>query len=186
MTPTFSWNERFSLIDYFMPTDAQICVAFSVTQDELDTARQLRSSGTFRSVPTMNCSQHAGIFNVDITKVPTPPPIRVVVPTSASPKHTVPVVVSEDERPLCASRPIKELQKRGRKGDKIAKAFMSVPTTPTPVQSFMAEHCVSLAVLRQSKRFIEAMDPVTASDIGKVIVKQDKTTKTLMIWREPK
>jgi hypothetical protein len=43
---------------------------------------------------------------------------------------------------------------------------------------------VSLAVLRQAKRFISNMTPDEAAVVGKVVVKQDKDTKILMIWRE--
>ena len=54
---------------------------------------------------------------------------------------------------------------------------MSAPTAPMPVDAFMKQHSVSLAVLRQAKRFIEKMDPDTQAKIGKVNVKQDKATK---------
>lgn len=186
MTNTFSWNDRFALIDYFLPSDPQICVAFNVTQDELDTARDLRTAGTFKNTPNIDCSQYTGIFNVVVPEVPT------VVPSVICPAIAKPVApparphpnVTVHTKPETATRRIKEPQKRGRKGDKITKALQAVPLTPTSVDSFIAEHGVSLAVLRQSKRFIEGMDAATARTIGRVNVRQDKTTRQLMIWRE--
>ena len=72
MTQTFSWNDRFALIDYFLPSDPQICVAFGLTQDELDTARDLRTAGTFKSTPNFDAVQFDGIFNVKVPEVVAP------------------------------------------------------------------------------------------------------------------
>lgn len=183
MTPNLSWNDRFALIDYFMPSDAQACVAFGLTQDELDTARDLRSAGTFKSSPNVDFDQFTGIFNVVVPEVPTPAPapIRPIVTKSVTrPQPTATV----HAKPESATRRPKEPQKRGRKGDKITKALQAVPTAPMSVDAFIAEHGVSLAVLRQSKRFIEGMDAATAKAIGRVNVRQDKATRRLMIWRE--
>lgn len=187
MSQNLSWNDRFALIDYFLPSDAQICVAFGLTQDELDTARDLRSAGTFKNTPNFDYEQHVGIFNVNVPEVVAPAPVitpitrpKPAVVTSVRPQPTATV----HAKPECATRRIKEPQKRGRKGDKIIRALQAVPTSPIPVDSFIAEHGVSLAVLRQSKRFIEGMDAGTAKTIGRVNVRQDKTTRQLMIWRE--
>lgn len=78
----------------------------------------------------------------------------------------------------------KEPKKRGRKGDKITTAFLSVSTVPVCANDFAEQHGISIAVLRQSKRFISTMDANIASQIGNIIVKQDKSTKKLMIWKE--
>lgn len=187
MTTTLSWNDRFALIDYFLPSDAQICVAFGLTQDELDTARDLRSAGTFKNTPNIDCHQYDGIFNVKVPEVivPPAPPAPMVRPkTPIVPSVRPQMTATVHAKPETATRRVKEPQKRGRKGDKITKALQAVPTTPMSVDAFIAEHGVSLAVLRQSKRFIEGMDAATARTIGRVNVRQDKTTRQLMIWRE--
>jgi hypothetical protein len=46
------------------------------------------------------------------------------------------------------------------------------------------QHGVSLAVLRQSKRFLAKLDPAIVATIGRINVRQDKATKQLMIWRD--
>lgn len=75
-------------------------------------------------------------------------------------------------------------KKRGRKGSKIQQALLAVPKSPVNINSFMTQHGVSLAVLRQSKRFVAGLDPAVQERIGTVHVKQDKSTKTLTIWRD--
>ena len=188
MTTNLSWNDRFALIDYFLPSDPQICVAFGLTQDELDTARDLRAAGTFKNTPNFDAIKYDGIFNVKVPEVVVAPQPTITTPTR--PKTTVATQIRPQSqatvhaKPESATRRVKEPQKRGRKGDKIAKALLAVPTSPVSVDAFIAEHGVSLAVLRQSKRFIEGMDATTAQSIGRVNVRQDKTTRQLMIWRE--
>lgn len=187
MTQTFSWNDRFALIDYFLPSDPQICVAFGLTQDELDTARDLRTAGTFKSTPNFDAVQFDGIFNVKVPEVVAPAVVATPIKTTVAPTSFVrpqSTSTATYTKPESATKRIKEPQKRGRKGDKITRALQSVPTSPVPVDAFILEHGVSLAVLRQSKRFIEGMDAATARTIGRVNVRQDKATRTLMIWRE--
>lgn len=94
-------------------------------------------------------------------------------------KHVIspPESASKREYPTHRSR-------RGRKSNKIINALLSAPTTPVPVEAFMAEHDVSLPVLRQAKRFAEAADPETAAKIGTVRVRQNRITRELMIWKE--
>lgn len=188
MTTNLSWNDRFALIDYFLPSDPQICVAFGLTQDELDTARDLRAVGTFKNTPNFDAIKYDGIFNVKVPEVVVAPQPPADVPTHS--KTTVATQVRPQPqvtvhtKPESATRRVKEPQKRGRKGDKIVKALLAVPTSPVSVDAFIAEHGVSLAVLRQSKRFVEGMDATTAQTIGRVNVRQDKVTRQLMIWRE--
>ena len=98
--------------------------------------------------------------------------------------QTKPSTATTHAKPETASKPAKQLKKRGRKGDKIFKALAAVPTTQMSVDTFIAQHDVSLAVLRQAKRFVATLDPAQAVAIGKINVRQDKTTKKLMIWRE--
>ena len=163
MKQTLSWAERFALIDHYNPTDTQACAVFKLTPDELSTAKQLRQQGVFASSRTLDVTKYASLFPSS------------VVSTATATVH---------DRPESASRPARQPQKRGRKGDKIVRAFQAVPSTPVEVDQFIAQHGVSLAVLRQSKRFIEAMDSNVATQIGCIHVKQDKKTKRLVIWRE--
>lgn len=157
-----SWSDRFALINRYQPTDEQVCTTFGLTQDELNTARDLAASGTFRANPNFDFSRFDNVF--------TKPP-EVQTPAAFA-------------KPESASKRVKVPQKRGRKGDKIITAFKAVPTTQMPVDAFIEQHGVSLAVLRQSKRFLSKLDAETVSQIGKINVRQDKASKKLMIWRE--
>jgi hypothetical protein len=65
--------------------------------------------------------------------------------------------------------------KRGRTGNKIVTALNAIPTTPVPIEAFLAEHKVSKTVLRQSKRFL----PVPI----KISIRADKATGVEMISR---
>lgn len=169
-TAHLSWPDRFALVDHYNPTDDAIMEAFDLTAKELETARQLRSSGTFTASSTIDVDSYDGIF--------------YGVPSRATNGGNDGATVHA--RPETATRKVKTKpapQKRGRKGDKITNAFLAAPTTPVPVTAFMEQHGVSLAVLRQAKRFIDKMDADTQAKIGKVVVKQDKVTKQLMISR---
>jgi len=73
----------------------------------------------------------------------------------------------------------KELKKRGRKGNNIAQAFKEVPSTPVNFEEYAKSHNVSTKVLRQIKRHDRYVET------GKVFVRKNKQTKTMMIWREP-
>lgn len=73
----------------------------------------------------------------------------------------------------------KTLKKRGRKGNNIAKAFKEVPSTPVNFEEYANSHNVSTKVLRQIKRHDRY------GETGKVFVRKNKQTKTMMIWREP-
>lgn len=176
ITSNLSWGERFALIDHFQPSDSQICSVFNLTQAELDTARQLRAAGTFATVSNIDTSKYANLFSTTTTTNTSP------VSTSNTKASTATIHV----RPETATKKsvVKVPQKRGRKGDKIAKALQSVPQTPVPVAEFVKQHNISLAVLRQSKRFLATLSPDVAKTIGKINVRQDKTSKQLMIWRE--
>lgn len=169
-TISLSWSDRFALIDHHKPEDAAICAAFGLTNDELSTARALRQAGTFRANKTLDVSKFPNVF--------TPGTAPIAVNQSGRPGAT------SHTKPESASRRPKEPQKRGRKGNKITDALKAVPTTPTSVDGFMKQYGVSLAVLRQSKRFLEKLDAETQQQIGTVNVRQDRTSKQLMIWRE--
>lgn len=170
MSRVLSWSDRFALIDHFTPPDAAVCAAFNVSQAELNTARQLRAQGTFRATANLDVTKYDNVFSGAYSAGPIP----VVTARPNTTVHT---------RPESATCPAKVPQKRGRKGNKITTALQAVPTTPMVVEDFVKQHGVSVAVLRQAKRFIQNMEPADATSIGTVHVRQDKSTKQLMIWR---
>ena len=167
-----SWNDRLALIAHYNPADDAVCTAFNVTNDELATARNLHANGQFTINAQFDVTKYGNVFAAP-SAIPTPTAKATGV-TSAT-THT---------KPETATKTPKQPQKRGRKGAKIYQALQAVTTTPVAVDSFMKQHDVSLAVLRQSKRFIAKMDSSAASAIGKINVRQDKKSKQLMIWRE--
>lgn len=80
-------------------------------------------------------------------------------------------------KPETASKPSSS-KRPGRQSNKIAQAFSHLTSTPVSVSSFAEKHGVSVAVLRQAKRFDRT------PELGKVRVKHSKETNELMIWRE--
>lgn len=152
-----SWADRFSLIDHFSPSDDAIMSAFGLTAAELVTARRLRAAGAIKPAASIDYNNYKHVFGNPAQK-----------PETATKRSA-----------------IKHVAKRGRKGEKIAAALLSAPTTPMPVDQFMSQHDISLPVLRQAKRFIAKLDPALQTQIGDVKVKQDKTTRELMIYRVP-
>lgn len=164
-TKITSWNDRFALIDHFTPTDAQICAAFSVTPEELSTARDLRTTGTFKSNVDLDVNQYNNIF------VEAPAPVASIPAAPKATKSTKTSIKSPKQKPETATKIAK---KRGRSGNKIATAFAAIPTSPVPAEEFAKNQGVSLAVLRQGKRF---------NSNCKVHVRTNKETKVLEIWR---
>lgn len=175
-----SWPAKFALMDHFNPSDAEACEVFEVSQAELDTARNLRAVGTLASDHHFDVSKYANVFTTASTNNTSSQTVHSITKGDTMSKTTATV----HTKPETATKKVKEPQKRGRKGDKIAIALTSIPTTPVPVDTFISQYGVSLAVLRQSKRFIQKLDPAVQAEIGHVNVRQDKTTKQLMIWKE--
>lgn len=184
-----SWNDRFAVINHFKPTDAQVTAAFGVSHDELETARGLLSAGTFAPTPNLDMGRYDGVFAAAAAAPQLMPSVASSTATSVV-KPTMSAVTTKQgnatsyAKPETASRKAKEPQKRGRKGDKIATALSAVPMERTNAEEFAKQHNVSIAVLRQSKRFLEQMTPEQRAAIGTICVRQDKDTRTLMIWRE--
>lgn len=167
---SLSWNDRLALINHYKPTDEQACTAFEVSKDELNTARQLASVGTFNpSKSDIDIKAYSNLFATS------PNVVSVKRPTDD--QSTVTKITKE--KPETASRIMKEPKKRGRKTDKIAKAFSAIPEKAVSLESFAKNHNVSVAVLRQSKRF----DTIGT---GTVFIRKDKESKQLMIWRTSK
>lgn len=193
---TLSWNDRFALIEHFEPSDPQVLAAFSLTQDELDTARQLKAAGTFRASTGINMEQYSNVFtsaqlNGPMTTIASVASAGVASATTAKQMTTLasrPIArqstATSHTKPETASKKTKEPQKRGRKGNRIQQALAAVPTTPVSAEQFSKENSVSIAVLRQAKRFLAEMPADMQAQIGNVCVRQDKATKQLMIWRE--
>lgn len=171
--PLLSWNDRFALIDAYNPSSVAICAAFKLSPAELKTAMSLRDAGTFAPNPNLDITKYVDIFQLGDDVAPAGATMKAITATV----HSFPETASK--RVV-----VKEPQKRGRKGNKITDALLAVPTSPVTVDSFTQEHGVSVAVLRQAKRFIEKMTPEQASQVGTIVVRQHKDTKTLMIWKE--
>lgn len=174
-----SWPERFALIDHFKPTDEAICRVFELSPEELEFSRGLKEAGLITTSSSFDVTKYSDVFAVGSAAISTSRNTAVSKPTRASSNTT------SFARPESASRPPKAPPlKRGRKGNKIALALQAVPLSHVPIDDFIEKHGVSIAVLRQSKRFIAELEPEVAAKIGRVCVRQDKATKQLMIWRE--
>jgi len=150
-----SWGQKFALIDTFKLPDAIACERMGLLPAELTTAKNLLKQGTFQIDTTFDTSRYHDI----------------IFPPAKAAKPTKPTNATEGE-PSTDATP----KRRGRKGDKIAKAFLAISTTPVAIETFIATHGVSLAVLRQSKRFD------TNSDQGTVRVRRHNGI--LSVWRE--
>ena len=151
---SLSWNDRIAIIEALKPTDTEIINNMGVTQDELDTARELRNSGVVIPTPDLDMSAYATIFGG---------PASIVKPSTKTP------AASTTTKPAqTANKSIKLPKKRGRKGNNISIAFNAIPATPVSADQFASDNGVSLAVLRQSKRFD------SAPELGNVRVKKNK------------
>lgn len=189
-TKTLTWSDKFALINHFEPTDDQILEAFGGTADELAAARELAASGTITPAEDIDYDAYSHIFNPSASaasgaiglsgdgKSTTETKAVTKSPASKKEKGTMTSTKKPGERAETATKKTSTPKKRGRKGDKIANAFKAIPKTPTEAEKFATDYSVSLAVLRQSKRFDRS------PELGKVRVKKDKATKQLMIWRE--
>lgn len=177
-----SWDDRFALIAHYNPTEDAVCKTFNLTPDEYETARTLLTAGTFTTSKTFDAVKYNNPFTMNLTstKKEVTGTVIPVIKKSIKAKSSATTYT----KPETATKKLKEPQKRGRKGNKIQNALLAVPMVQTPVDGFTKEYGVSLAVLRQSKRFISKMDLTVQQSIGTVKVRQDKDTKVLMIWRE--
>jgi len=167
---SLTWNDRLALIDHFKPSDEKICSVFEVTQLELDTARRMMSTGTLLPTKNIDVMSYSGMFVTGSATATTKPINKSSISTIKKTADSI--------QPETATKQSKIPQKRGRKGDKIAIAFEAIPETPINAETFAADHAVSIAVLRQSKRFDKS------PELGTVKVKKDKASGDLMIWRE--
>lgn len=177
MSKPKQWNERLALIDYYKPSDEQIITAFGINKAELDTARQLVRVGTLVPSSTYDAA------NVENPFIATSEQSETVTSTATKTvktptKTSIKADGEASSPPESATQKAVEKRKRGRKGTKISQAFAAIPATPVSVDDFAAQFGVSIPVLRQSKRFD------TSPDLGRVVVKVDKDSGKLQIWRE--
>jgi len=166
LTSNLGWSERLALMAHFGLNDKAAATTFNVSADEVATARELQQAGTIKVADDIDFAQYEGELGVKKTTKKS----KAAASTTTSKPST--------DTPVTATKPQKEPKKRGRKGDKIKNAFASIPSTPTSAEEFIAEHGISMNVLRQSKRFD------TSGTEGTVHVRKDKDTKVLMVWRE--
>jgi len=85
--------------------------------------------------------------------------------------------------PKTATKPIVVPKKRGRPGEKIAKAFKEIPAQAVDFNEYCEQHDLSPKVLRQVKRHD------SCPEAGRVYVQMDKkqgspTRGTIRIWRD--
>ena len=168
---TLSWGDKLALIDHYKPTVEVACQVFGCSADDIESAKALAHTNTIMPSKDLDIDAYANMFASKATSVVAPKADKGKSTTSTT-KATTP--------PQTATKTTKTPQKRGRKGDKIATAFLNVPSAPVDVNSFAKQYNVSLAVLRQSKRFDKS------GIEGAVRVKKDKDSGNLVIWREPK
>lgn len=162
-----SWADRFGIVDSMeeRPSDADICRVFKVTEIDLTTARELLNRGVLRTNPRINTEFYSLFFKGETPEFPkTTQRVRVL-----------PLPPDNEERRLFASQN-KTVRPRGRKSNNIDLAFKAIPTTPCDVEKFAEKHRVSVAVLRQHKRF-DKCD-------GTVFVRKNKETGITEVWRE--
>lgn len=171
---TLSWNDRLTILSHYKPTDADAIRVLGVSQSELDVARTQLKAGVFSLSPDLDVDSYEHLF-ASTTQTSDS---DSVTSTKSTIRRTGSTSTTKTTAPETATKAVREAKKRGRKGDKILKAFSSIPASPVAAEEFAKSHGVSIAVLRQSKRFD------TTKTVGTVRVKKDKGTKTLMIWRE--
>lgn len=150
-----SWSDRFALINHYNLSDQEVMKTFGVTEDEYNQAKELLDEQVFTENQTLEVSSFSGVFGREPIKNPMKS-------------------VSSGQSASQIKRPAK---KRGKKGDKITKAFESITGASVPVTQVQEQYGVSLAVLRQAKRFDK-------TGMGTVHVRKDKDSGELMIWRE--
>lgn len=185
MSKAKHWNERFALIQKYNPTDHEITQAFGIKEAELNTARELLRVGTLVVKKDMDFDAYGNPFEnlgqqetVTSTVVATKKFARIPSVTSTAINSLGQFSPETATKRKATTTSSLSSGRRGRKGDKIAKAFQAVPSTPTPIQTFAKQHNISVPVLRQSKRFD------LNTELGNVRVKMNKESGILEIWRE--
>ncbi len=178
MSKRLQWGERLALMEHFGVGDEEACEVFGIEQEELEAARDMQAvSNAFPVRDDLDVASYKNLFSgVSVTAAKKP--TATASKSSTKPTATKSSTTTSIRKPQTATKKTPIKKKRGRNGDKIVNAFRAIPhDKPTDAEKFATTHHVSMAVLRQSKRF----DTVGG---GVVHVKKDKATKTLMIWRD--
>lgn len=183
-----SWGQKLALMEHYTPSVQVACKVFNATEEELKVATELLSKNMFQIDNTIDMESFKPLFlqaeEIVAEEAKTVISVPVKKTIAAKPTPTV-----SQTRPESASKAIKVKpapMKRGRKGTKIKEALMLITSTPVPLSKFCLDNGVSEAVMKQSKRFVEQIDeyePGFAKQYGNVVVRTDKATKQLMIWR---
>lgn len=170
MLTSLSWTARLTIIERYDLTDAESVTNFGVSLEELNMAKEFKEDGVFKTDPTLDMEQYStvlvrdSIANPKSQKAPTMNESETTAPTTKKPRKP--------------SSAIKNPSKKvGHKGTKIASAFTAIGLDPISVDTLITQTGVSLAVLRQARRFDKTGG-------GPVRVRKDKTTGALMVWRE--
>jgi len=163
--PQTTWQDRLSIAKHFNMSDAQVMSTFNTSAVELTTANSLVTKGLIKIQPLSEVDQL--VWATKLTQ--TAKPAEVITATVLA-DGTIASSVAPTTKSKSASA-----NKRGRTGNKIVTALNAIPTTPVPIDAFLAEHKVSKTVLRQSKRFLAV--PI------KISIRADKTTGVEMISR---
>lgn len=163
MIPT-NWRDKLAVINEFKLSNAAAVQLFGTTEAELVTARGLVEKGML-SIPVLDAAQRARWVPIVGTAAIVKAPVQT----------TITVAPNTTAKPTTRKMPVPGA-KRGRSGNKIITALNAIPTTPQPIDAFIAAHGISKTVLRQSKRFLDSAI--------KVSIKKDKATGIEMICRK--
>lgn len=175
------WSQRFALMDHYDLDDKAACDAFGITESQLKAAHELRSQGMVEADQTFPVNDYRHLF---VEEEQTATPTRagfgfaglvgqlIGEPPAITRKHGTGRVhkISGTAGSSSASQP----KQRGRRGTKIAEAFLAIPSQPVLLDEFLATHNVSINVLRQSRRF---------DTTGRGPVNIKKINGQQMIWR---
>ena len=172
-----NWPGRLALLNAYSPSDADACKILGISNDELKTARDLEQVGTLVADSSLNTAGYSDLFTGSAGSAGS---AGIANPKERPSAQPVVRDSSKKQPPMSATKKVAVPKKRGRKGDRIARAFAAIPNEPVDVETFRGTltDTVSVAVLRQSKRFDDS------GVAGSVRVKKDKATGNLMIWRE--
>lgn len=172
MQHKLNWPQRFAVIEHYGPSVEQICRTFGISQSEFEVVCQLRQAGAFKNLDrSFDAAKHRDVFGIN-----RPQQKMSVLPAAPNQATKAPTVKRIVQR-------VVDTPKRGRQGSKIVDALRAVPLQPVDANTFSQQYDVSIAVLRQSKRFLEKLPENERREIGTVVVKQDRNNKQLMIWR---
>ena len=168
-----SWSDRFGILakaigHYPDITESDICEIFRVDVDELSIARECLNDGVFKSNLTIDADFYLPYFRGEV------PEFAQVDARVRTLPEIVSKAIDPADRQLFANRP---KPRTGRRGNNISRAFAAIPHEAVPAEEFAKKHRVSMAVLRQYKRFDKL-------HTGQVNVRKDKESGLIMIWRE--